>query len=144
MDRLEDCISFLIGKAAQQVTRCAREALADTGVTPVQYALLKLLWERDGQTGAELGARLVLDSATVTGIIDRLETGGLVTRQSDPGGDRRVNRITLTDKGRALQAPLDEAVERVNRTYVQMLGEHRARELWRALAEIGAGATTQK
>jgi MarR family transcriptional regulator, organic hydroperoxide resistance regulator len=138
MNRLEDCLSFLIGKAAQQVTRRAREALAPHGVTPVQYALLKLLWEREGQTGAELGARLVLDSATVTGVIDRLEAGGLVSRQSDPGGDRRVNRIALTADGRALQAPLDAAMDRVNAAFIEMLGTNRARDLWHALAQIGA------
>lgn len=141
MDRLEDCLSFLIGKAAQQVTRRAREALAEYGVTPVQYALLKLLWERSDQTGAELGARLVLDSATVTGILDRLEAGGFIARKPDLGGDRRVNRIALTAKGRALQEPLDEAMDRVNAAFIRMLGEDRARDLWRALAQIGAGTS---
>jgi DNA-binding MarR family transcriptional regulator len=144
MDRIEDCLSFLIGKAAQQVTRRSRDALAPHGVTPVQYALLKLLWERDEQTGAELGARLVLDSATITGVIDRMQTAGLIERRPDPGGDRRVNRIALTDRGRALQAPLDAAMDAVNAHFVQMLGEPRAQALWSALAEIGSSQKAEK
>ena len=98
MERLEDCISFLIGKAAQQVTRRAREILAPYGVTPVQYAVLKVLWEADGRSGAELGARLVLDSASITGVVDRLEKHGLVER-TRPKHDRRVQFIELTDAG---------------------------------------------
>ena len=80
MDRIDDCISFLSGKAAQAVARVTRERLAPHGVTPVQYAVLQVLWERDGQSGAAIGSRLVLDSATVTGVLDRLEKQGLIVR----------------------------------------------------------------
>jgi DNA-binding MarR family transcriptional regulator len=114
MRRIEDCISFLLGKAAQQVSRRARAALAGCDVTPVQYAVLAVLWEQDGQTGAEIGARLVIDSATITGIIDRLEAAGWIERRSDPAGDRRLNRLCLTPAGRALQGPLDAAMDRLN------------------------------
>ncbi|MBC7801159.1 MAG: MarR family transcriptional regulator, partial [Gemmatimonadaceae bacterium] len=58
MDRVEDCISFLIGKAGQQIARRARDKLAAYAVTPTQYAVLKVLWEQDGLSGAELGGRL--------------------------------------------------------------------------------------
>ncbi len=109
MERIEDCISFLAGKAAQQVARRARDKLAPHGVTPVQYAVLRALWERDGQSGAELGARLAIDSATITGVIDRLEAASLLGRRPD-AGDRRVHRLSLTARGRALRAPLDAAM----------------------------------
>src|SRR5215469_3062370 len=106
MDRVEDCISFVIGKAGQQISRRAREKLAAHGVTPMQYAVLKVLWQQEGQTGAELGARLVIDSATMTGLIDRLEASGLLKRQAD-ADDRRVQRLFVTKQGRSLQKPLD-------------------------------------
>ena len=99
MERIDECISFLAGKAAQTVSRLARERLAPFGVTPVQYAVLQVLWEQDGQSGAEIGARLVLDSATITGVLDRLESLGLIERTADRA-DRRVQRIRLTAAGR--------------------------------------------
>jgi MarR family len=77
--RLEDCISFLLAKAGQQVARRARENLKAHGVTPTQYAVLKALWGQDGQSGAEIGARLVIDSATATGVLDRLQAAELVS-----------------------------------------------------------------
>ncbi|WP_407181034.1 MarR family winged helix-turn-helix transcriptional regulator [Bradyrhizobium sp. STM 3562] len=144
MERLEDCLSFLIGKAQQQVTKASREALAPYGVTPVQFAILKVLWERDGLNGAELCARLVLDSATVTGLIDRMEAGGWLERRADPGGDRRMSRVYLTKKGAQLEAPLDAVMDRVNKQFVNALGRDRAASLWRDLEAIGGLSTAQR
>src|SRR6266852_5080110 len=84
MDQIEDCLSFYLGKAYQRVTQSAKQRLAPYGVTPVQYALLKVLWEQDQQSGAELSERLLLDSATMTGLLDRLEHAGLIERNAHP------------------------------------------------------------
>src|SRR5579871_6148886 len=104
MKRIEGCISFLLGKAYQVVTQDARQRLVPYGVTPGQYALLKVLWEDDGQSGAALGERLRLDSASVTGLLDRIEKAGLVERRADPQ-DRRINLVYLTPSGAALAEP---------------------------------------
>ncbi|MFE1603283.1 MarR family winged helix-turn-helix transcriptional regulator [Methylobacterium sp. ID0610] len=135
MDRVEDCISFLVGKAAQQISRRARDALAGHGVTPPQYAVLKVLWERDGQSGAELGARLLIDSATITGLADRLQTAGLLERRPH-GEDRRVNSLFLTPRGRDLQAPLDAAMDRLNDEVAREMGTQ-AEALRAALRRLG-------
>ena len=135
MDHVEDCISFIIGKAAQQVTRRARQLLAPHGVTPVQYAVLKALSEADGASGAELGARLVLDSASVTGVADRLETLGLVERRAD-AEDRRIHRLFLTNSGAALREPMDTAMDRLNAEAAQVVGGQ-AEELKQALHDLG-------
>jgi MarR family transcriptional regulator, organic hydroperoxide resistance regulator len=113
MDRIEDCISFLLGKAYQQVTQDAKLRLAPHGVTPIQYALLKLLWDTDGQSGAALGDRLRLDSATITGVLDRLARANLVERRPD-AHDRRVNHVYLTAQGRDLAEPLDREMDALN------------------------------
>jgi MarR family transcriptional regulator, organic hydroperoxide resistance regulator len=135
MDRIEDCISFLVGKAMQEVTRRSREKLAPHGVTPTQYAVLKLLWDADGQSCAELGTRLRIDSATITGVVDRLESAQLLRRQAD-GEDRRVHRLFLTAQGRALREPLDAAMDGVNDWAAGVLGK-RARSVRAALRALG-------
>lgn len=117
MEHIEDCISFYLGKAYQRVAQSAKERLAPYGVTPAQYALLKVLWEQDNQSGAELGERLVFDSSTMTGLLDRLENAGLIKRQAD-ATDRRMNRIVLTDRGRDLQAPLDREMDQMNQDFL--------------------------
>jgi DNA-binding MarR family transcriptional regulator len=136
MIQIEDCISFLLGKAGQRVIRRARELLAEHGVTPVQYAALCVLWEQDGQTAADLGSRLVIDSATMTGIIDRLERDDLITRRADES-DRRASRLYLSRRGKALKAPLDAAMEILNLEVATLLGRDSAGFL-RMLRKIGA------
>lgn len=135
MERLEDCISFLVGKAAQQVARRARDKLTPHGVTPAQYAVLRVLWEGDGRSGAELGARLVLDSATITGLVDRLEAAGLLARGGDEA-DRRVHRVFLAERGRALREPLDAAMDALNAEVAKELGGE-APALWATLRRLG-------
>jgi len=136
MLRNEDCISFLLGKAYQHVNQDAKQRLAPYGVTPVQFALLNLLWAEDCLSGAELGARLQLDSATITGVIDRLAHLGLVERQPDPH-DRRVNRIRLTARGAALQDPLSRVIEQCNAEFFGQFDSADAVRLRAMLARLG-------
>ena len=135
MDRVEDCISFLIGKAGQQIARRAREKLAAHGVTPTQYAVLRVLWEQDGLSGAELGGRLLIDSATITGIADRLQSAGLLERRPH-GEDRRVHSLFLTGPGQALQPSLDAAMDQLNDEVAREMGGE-ASALWGLLRRLG-------
>ena len=136
VDRVEDCITFITGKAAQTIFRQCREALAPHGITPVQYAVMQVLWEKDGQTGAEIGARLILDSATITGVLDRLEKLGLVERRPDRT-DRRVNRICLTPKGKRQQGVLEPEMDSLNRRIEDYLGSD-SKKAWKILERLAA------
>lgn len=136
MERIDDCISFLSAKAAQTLARTSRERLARHGVTPLQFALLLALWERDGQNSTELCARLVLDSATITGVIDRVEKLGLIMRRPD-ADDRRVNRIHLTEFGRHKLGPLQSEMDAVNAEVAAHFGADTA-DLLRLLRRLAA------
>jgi MarR family transcriptional regulator, organic hydroperoxide resistance regulator len=136
MDRIEDCIAFIVGKAAQQVARRARDKLEPHGVTPTQYAVLKVLADADGQTGAELGARLGIDSATTTGVADRLAANGLLERRPDPQ-DRRLQRLFLTPEARSRQPALDREMDQLNREVESELDADASR-LWSRLRQLGA------
>jgi DNA-binding MarR family transcriptional regulator len=61
-----------------------------------------VLWEHQSQTVGALGARLYLDSGTLTPLLKRMEGAGLVNRARDPNDERRV-LVTLTDHGKALR-----------------------------------------
>ena len=124
MDRIESCISFQIGKAAQQIGRRGKALLSPYGVTPLQYAVLKCLSDDEGLSGAELGARLVLDSASITGVVDRLVALGLAERRPDKT-DRRVLRLHLSAKSKARQGALDQAMDRLNAEAAALLGPAR-------------------
>lgn len=144
MEKIDDCISFLSGKAAQSVARLTRERLAPHGITPVQYGVLQALWEHDGLSAAELCSRLVIDSATVTGVVDRLEKLELLERRPDPT-DRRINRLFLTRKGHGRRASLQAVMDAVNDEIARTFGADAPR-LWkflRRLAALGSRSTTE-
>ncbi|WNC12997.1 MarR family transcriptional regulator [Brevibacillus brevis] len=136
MDRIEDCYGFLLGKAYQKVWQLEKAALSPYGVTPVQFILLHALWEKDGQKGVELGGRLRLDGATVTGVLDRLEKMGLIERRSDPN-DRRTNLIFLTPRGKELEKPLNQVSDAVNQEALSIFSEEEAKLLKTMLTRLG-------
>lgn len=89
--------------ASRAVTRRYTDLLADVGLTYPQYLCLLALWEADGPLGvSELGTRLHLDSGTLTPLLKRMETAGLVTRTRDREDERRV-LVSVTDEGWALR-----------------------------------------
>lgn len=135
-DRIEDCISFLSGKAAQSISRFSRERLAEWDLTPIQFAVLQALLQKPGQNASELGGFLVIDSATTTGVIDRLCKAGLLARAPDPD-DRRVNRINLTSEGEQKIRAVQVVMQAINTEVADAFGED-AEKLWNLLRRLAA------
>jgi DNA-binding MarR family transcriptional regulator len=77
--------------------------LDEIGLTYSQYLVMLALWENNPSSVGELGVRLRLDSGTLTPLLKRLETAGLVERRRSESDERRVE-IHLTPKGSALKA----------------------------------------
>jgi len=101
---LDDQLCFALYAASRAITARYRPMLDELGVTYPQYLVLMLLWEEDGQTVGQLGQRLALDSGTLSPLLKRLTSAGLVTRHRRADDERSVS-VRLTDAGRALQAP---------------------------------------
>jgi MarR family transcriptional regulator, organic hydroperoxide resistance regulator len=76
-------------------------ALERHGLSLAQFDVLATLDAAEGISQQDLAARLLVTKGNICGLIDRMETGGLVERRSDPE-DRRTNRMFLTRAGRAL------------------------------------------
>ncbi len=70
-------------------------------LTPSQFDVISTLGDTDGMTCSELSARTLVTKGTLTGVLDRLVSKGLV-RRDDVKGDRRCIMIRLTEKGDAL------------------------------------------
>jgi MarR family transcriptional regulator, organic hydroperoxide resistance regulator len=98
-----DYLCFAVYSASHAFTRAYQPLLQKFGLTYPQYIALVVLWERNGQTVGELGAKLFLQSNTLTPLLKRLEKLGYVRRSRDPADERQV-RINLTEAGRKLRA----------------------------------------
>lgn len=99
--RLDDQLCFSLHATTRAVVQAYRPFLEPLGITYTQYLTLMVLWERDDLPVGEIGARLELDSGTLTPLLKRLEADGLLVRRRQEDDQRQV-RIRLTSKGRGL------------------------------------------
>jgi DNA-binding MarR family transcriptional regulator len=104
-DATEESVSWLLNYAGRLAARRTTSKLQAHGITPPQWTVLAQLMEQDGQSLSGLGSRALFDGPTMTGIVDRLESSGLVQRRRD-SSDRRVINLYLTERGRQLMAAL--------------------------------------
>jgi MarR family transcriptional regulator, organic hydroperoxide resistance regulator len=110
--QLDDQLCFALYAASRAVTARYRPMLEELGLTYPQYLVMMLLWEEDDQTVGQLGARLALDSGTLSPLLKRLTAAGLVTRQRRVDDERSVS-VSLTPAGRELRdraLPVSEAM----------------------------------
>lgn len=91
----------------QEVDTASRRLLKDFGVSGPQLWALRTIQAARGLAIGELAARMYLHISTVSGILDRLEKNGWVERRRAEH-DRRVTRLVLTRKGRAIIARAPE------------------------------------
>jgi DNA-binding MarR family transcriptional regulator len=105
--KLDDQLCFRLYTASRVVTRCYQPLLGALGLTYPQYLVMLVLWEANraqqpAPTVKALGARLMLDSGTLTPLLKRLEQGGLIKRERRTEDEREVS-IVLTAEGIAMR-----------------------------------------
>ena len=103
---------FALYSASHAMTKTYKPLLDRLGLTYPQYLVMLVLWEQDEILVKDIGARLFLDSGTLTPLLKRLEANGLVERNRDPQDERQV-RISLSAEGRALRAKAQQIPEQV-------------------------------
>ena len=100
---LDNQLCFALYSTSLAMTKLYKPLLEELGLTYPQYLVMLVLWEADGMTVSSLGERLYLDSGTLTPLLKRMESSGLVARIRSLDDERRVH-ITLTTAGRRLKA----------------------------------------
>jgi DNA-binding MarR family transcriptional regulator len=99
---LDKQLCFALYSASLAMTKVYKPLLAPLGLTYPQYLVMLALWEDDAQSVSNLGARLALDSGTLTPLLKRLEAQGQLSRERDAQDERRVI-VRLTAAGRKLK-----------------------------------------
>jgi DNA-binding MarR family transcriptional regulator len=124
MSVYNDCIVFLLAKAYQKAYACFKKRLHDYGLTPVQTLVIMGISEAEGLSAKELGKKLLLDNATLSGVLDRLAEGGWITK-STVDEDRRFLQLHLSDKAREI---IDNLVIERDKANKEILGGLRLEE----------------
>ena len=99
---LDDQLCFSLYSASMAISRAYKPMLDALGLTYPQYLVLHALWEQDGRTVGAIAERLGLESSTITPLVKRLESAGLVTRARNPEDERQV-QVRLTPRGHEIR-----------------------------------------
>lgn len=100
--KLDNQLCFPLYATAKEVVRRYGPLLDELDITYTQYIALMALWEHNGISVKALGEKLFLDSGTLTPLLKKMESRGLLSRTRDPSDERSV-RVTLTEEGFTLR-----------------------------------------
>ena len=95
-------ISFPLYACAKETVRLYKPYLDEIGLTYTQYIAMLVLWETEKMTVKELGNKLYLDSGTLTPLLKKLETKGLIRRERSKEDERNLF-LMLTEEGYAMK-----------------------------------------
>ena len=110
--KLDNQLCFRLYTASRLLTQAYFPLLSEYGLTYPQYLVLLVLWEKDAMPVNDIAKRLVLETNTVTPLLKRMESDGLVSR-SKGSDDARQMIVRLTPKGKELKNKLSCVPDKV-------------------------------
>ncbi len=140
MQKVSDCVSYLLIQVMKAHRRHAEPALNALGLHVGQEMILFRLWENDGITQSELAGCLCVEAPTITKMLQRMEATGLIERRPDLQ-DARVSRVYLTPKSRDLEGPVRSLWQDLEDKTLQGLSEAEIMLLRRLLLQIHENLT---
>lgn len=99
---LENQLCFPLYAASKEIVRRYTPVLDELGLTYTQYITMLVMWEHGSISVKEIGSLLYLDSGTLTPVLKKLESKGLLSRRRDDS-DERLLIVTLTDEGKNMR-----------------------------------------
>jgi DNA-binding MarR family transcriptional regulator len=109
---LDRQVCFALAAASRTVIGLYRPVLEPLGLTHPQYLVMLALWERSPRTVRNIGEALALEPATLSPLLKRLESAGLLTRMRKIDDERSLD-VELTPAGRALRARAEAVPARI-------------------------------
>ena len=119
--KLDNQLCFRLYTAARLTTGAYHPYLAPMGITYPQYLVLLVLWENGSLPVNDIARRLMLETNTITPLLQRMEKAKLVKR-SKGKEDSRQRIVSLTKKGTALREQAKHIPECLSAEIVKKLG----------------------
>lgn len=105
--KIENQLCFPLYACAKEVVRRYKPFLDQIDLTYTQYIVMMVMWDKKRVNVKELGQSVYLDSGTLTPLLKRLESKGLIKRERSREDERALD-VTITEKGEDLK---NEAVQ---------------------------------
>ena len=109
---LDNQLCFRLYTASRLITQAYHPFLAEYGLTYPQYLVLMVLWEKDMQPVNDIAKRLKLETNTVTPLLKRMESEGILTRTQGKEDARQII-VKLSRKGKDLKEKLKNVPEAI-------------------------------
>ena len=107
--KLDNQICFRLYSASRLITQAYTPMLTALGITYPQYLVLMVLWEKDNQPVNDIARRLLLETNTVTPLIQRMEKLGILSRKQGDK-DHRQQIVSLTQTGKSMEEKAYELI----------------------------------
>ena len=107
--QLDNQICFRLYTATRLITQAYTPLLTELGITYPQYLVLMVLWEKDNQPVNDIAHRLLLETNTVTPLLQRMEKLGVVSRKKGEQ-DKRQQIVSLTQIGKEMEGKADKLI----------------------------------
>ncbi len=100
--KLDNQLCFRFYTVSRLITQAYQPLLKSLGITYPQYLVMLVLWEQDRQPVNDIAKRLMLNTNTITPLLQRMEKDGILKRQKDKEDARRVI-VSLSQKGKDMK-----------------------------------------
>jgi len=120
--KLDNQLCFRLYTASRLTTGAYHPYLEPLGITYPQYLVLLVLWEKDRQPVNDIARRLMLETNTVTPLLQRMEKAGLIVRTKGQE-DSRQRIVSLTKKGIEMREQAKHIPECLATDIIQKTGE---------------------
>lgn len=127
MSELNNYLCFSLRHCMKKIDRNLSERFEKYGISIPQSFILFCLLEENGITLKEIGNRTLIDSSSMTVLVDKLENEGLVERKLD-SQDRRAIRVFITDSGKSIAKEVTDIAKDFNSKLYDLLGEGNQKE----------------
>ena len=131
--KIENQLCFPLYACSREIVRLYKPLLDEIGLTYTQYIAMMVLWDKKRVTVKQLGEILYLDSGTLTPLLKKMESAGLLTRNRDKEDERSVI-VELTKQGDLLKDQAIKIPEKIVRCVP--LNQDEANDLYRLLYKI--------
>ena len=131
--KLGNQLCFPLYACSREIIKKYKPCLDNLNLTYTQYITMLVLWEKETMTAKELGDILHLDSGTLTPLLKKLESKGLLIRRRSEADERNLI-ITVTEAGEAMKEKAMPIPETVKSSF--NLTEEEAKTLYRILYRI--------
>ncbi|EZP78909.1 MarR family transcriptional regulator [Parageobacillus genomosp. 1] len=129
---------IVLSRAYRSVSDQANKSIQSFGVNPTEFAVLELLYHKGDQPLQQIGEKILLASGSITYVVDKLESKGLIVRRACEK-DRRVTYASITEKGRAfIEKVFPEHAQTIHETVSGLTAEEKEQAI-SLLKKLGYG-----